>query len=180
MIGAEYDTVPASTRCYAAFNTGVLVDILVAARQLQRNKYPRDIILSFVVRQCRWQLIAAQARLVGKDPAEALRSAGGAKDENQVTKRLSRYRPDRQMFRTLSVDDMPKRELLTAEPMIHDIANFVTAVMPFACTGVADAKQWVFDQCLERYLIAYQSMVEQREHDSEADFVNALRALSVG
>jgi hypothetical protein len=163
---------------YAAFNSGSFKRILPAARLLQANRYPFDIIIGFAAKQCRWQLLAAEMAMRGKNVPNALRNLGGAKDEEAVKKRIFSYRPDKRYFKPVDNDKPPKRDLLTSEPMIRDIANFVTAALPQACPAGIDRNTWVNQRCLERYLTAHEAAVSLREQPTDSGFVIALRELS--
>jgi len=163
---------------YAAFNSGSFKAIMDSAGLLLRNKYAYDIILMFAAKQCRWQVLAAWAWSQKKDPGSVLRAAGGAVNEEPVKKRLFAYKPDKRLFRKLDDADMPKRETLTSEPMIRDISNFVTQILPKIKPDNETAAQFSYRRSIERYLAAHQAYVDLRESGSESMFVNAIRNLS--
>ena len=167
---------------YSAFNSGSFSKILDSVRLLQQSNFPSDIIMSFAVTMCRWQLIGAAQQLKGRNVESALRTLGGPKNEDETKKRLQRYRPDRWMFQEFSdAEKQPKRASLTAPSMLTDVAHFVTVVLPRLCHSGAPY-QCVYDKAMERFLIAYDAMVELREHsgdDSDADFLQTMRSLSV-
>lgn len=165
---------------YSAFNTGQFTKILEAARSLRANKYPADIVLGFAVKQCRWQLLGAELMARGKDVATSLRNLGGPKNEQEVSKRLLVYRPDRRYFHPVTDETAPKREMLTSEPMIRDIARFVESIIPRACPAAeTDRPKWIVRKCTQRFLLAYDAMVSQREALDNNEFEITLRELSV-
>jgi len=164
---------------YAALNSGSHARITTTAEGLRKNKYNPDIIMSFAVKQCRWQVLAAHLQAQGKPVADGLRDLGGSKDELAAVKRLHRYKPDRKLLRNMAEEDLPKREMLTAEPMLRDVAAFVKDVLPRSCPHGTDPVQWALHKCLERYGVAYEAMVDLREFGSEVQFGMALRSLSV-
>lgn len=167
---------------YADFSTGSFSRIVESVRLLQRSGFPNDIIMSFAVSQCRWQVIGAQQQLKGKNVESTLRSLGAAKNEEEALKRLSRFRPDRWMFRVPAEDDkQPKRALLTSETMIRDTAHFVTSILTKACK-VSPPFQCVYEKTIERFLLAYDAMVGLRENSgdkSDAELIQVMQGLSV-
>ena len=166
---------------YSAFNTGSFAKILESVRLLRQNDFPSDIIMSFAVTMCRWQLLGAAQQLKGRNVEAALRTLGASKNEDEAKQRLHRYRPDSWMFHAVDAEKLPKRALLTAPSMLTDVTHFVTVVLPKFCHSGAPC-QCVYDKAMERFLTAYDAMVELREHSgdgSDADFLQTMQLLSV-
>ena len=194
---------------YSAFSSASYIRIMQATELLLQSKFNHGVILHLALKQARWHVLAAYMMMKGMDPSIGLRQLGKAKDEESIKERMMKtnlfYRLLPKEVKTEDENDIEevdgkdieepdeiedaaikktgvKRELLSSEPMIRDIVNFVKEIQLVRCpSGHENPKRWLLKRCIERYLFLHENLVEFRlvgEANEAATYNNIMKALS--
>ena len=175
----------------AAFSGGDYHDIMNAANALLSAARERkdgrldpapkpEWVMACAMRQCHWQLVAADLLRQGKDVASGLRHIGTAKEaestRQKIWKKLSpRLREKaqqkcRQTDEKKSTTDSEEKgqEILFGDPQIRNITDFLAKLLRRCPPGQPDPHVWAWCQALERFRIAHEALVQLRVMKDDA------------
>ena len=133
-------------------------------------------VMGLAVKQLHWQLLATNLLLRGQDLASGLRKLGASRNAETVRPRMwskmslrQRELAQQKCAEMEAAKKEPKQELLTAEPMINNVVDFVQNRMFRLCPPLeSDAHAWAFRFAIDRFLIGQRAMVELRLSKADA------------
>lgn len=169
---------------YNAINRGRFYEVMESAELLVSDVgFSYDAVLGLTLKQLRWHIIASHALLHGHNGREALKALGAPKDTGDLIDKWNGARKTNpRMWKNLDdVDKKKKPESLTSTYMISDILGFVDDFLlkTVPLGSAISAREWAAKRSMERYVEAYNGMVDCRtsSKDAAAIFTNVMQRI---
>ena len=171
---------------YSAFNSGSYRATMSSAQELIERGFKVDILLGFVVKQARWQVVIADAIRKRKDPRafsskisrmNHLESRAFLESDKSINKRLLLKSPA-----DMEEDDWPKKENPPSVFAIGEMVKFIEGTMPrIIPPDEKDKKGAVYEQLMRRYVTLLEGYGELRvckSDDKESCFARIIRRVT--
>ena len=145
---------------YSAMNSGKKKDLCEAGEAILNSgsstghKWTESAVLTMALSQVRLHLLAAYAMYRGADPQKALDSLSSKEEETKFFGLPSHaikkdFKP-------------PEKKKPLSENRIREIVKFVEGPLSETCPEGVHPRVWVFNRCLQNYMVVYRGISETR------------------
>jgi len=152
---------------YSAFNEGTYRSTMSAGQELIDRGFKVDILLNFVIKQARWQIVVADALRKREDP-QSFAGRISMSDHKKAREKLEKDKSINQRIflknpAEMKEDELHKKEKPPSSFSINEMTRFMTGTFAKLIPKTEkDKGTAIYEQLLRRYVILAEGMLELR------------------
>lgn len=171
---------------YSAFNEGTYRSCMSAAQELLDRGFKVDVLLNFVIKQARWQVVVSDAIRKREDPKSLTESVSSSDHIKARVKLEADKSINRRFFlqnpSEMKDDELPKIEKPPSSFAIDEMTRFMAVTLSKLIPPTEkDKRGAIHEQLLRRYVTLLDGMLELRlckSDEKEACFSRIIRRVT--